>query len=215
MEIPTLTPRLVAAVEDRTSGATGVARQVIKGLLEFADERDRLRATADLLFDRLPWYAPMWHVVRAAYSDLPRVALRWLLDRLDADVEKTVAAAVNLLKDRGGSIHAAPSSALVKAVTSTLATLNESSGPSTGLAGADAIGSGAILNIIGTHDLARTRPTIVVTTSLKLVPEQVFQRLGGPEFERIPLAMFSAVVLDGEVLTPAEVGERAMRLSDG
>jgi hypothetical protein len=211
-----LTPRLVAAVEDRTSGATGVARQVISGLLEFAGERDRLRATADLLFDALPWYAPMWHVVRAAYSDQPKAALRWLLDRLDADVEKTVAAAVNLLKDRGGPVHAAPSSALVKAVTRTLATLrpaNLSGGP-TGLAGADAIGSGAILNIVGTHDIARTRPTIVVTTSLKLVPEQVFQRLGGPGFERIPLAMFSAVVLDGEVLTPAEVGERAASLDD-
>jgi hypothetical protein len=195
-----------------------VARQVINGLLELVEDRDRLRATADLLFDRLPWYGPMWHIVRAAYSDQPRTALRWLLDRLEADVEKTVATAVNLLKDRGGPVHAAPSSALVKAVTRTLATVpraNDATGvaASTGLAGADALGPQAILNIAGTHDIARARPTIVVTTSLKLVTEQQFQKLGGRGFERIPLTVFWSVVLDGEVLTPAEAGELAANLA--
>jgi hypothetical protein len=36
--------------------------------------------------------------------------------------------------------------------------------------------------------------------------------LGSPLFERIPLDAFWAVVLDGELLTPAEAGRRAARL---
>jgi hypothetical protein len=167
--------------------------------------------------DKLPWYGSMWHIVGAAYSDQPQAALRDLLDRSDADVERTVAAAVNLLKDRGGPVQAAPSSALVKAVVNTLAALPHATGAtepaeSTGLAGADAIGPQAVLNITGTLDIARAQPTIVVTTSLKLVTEQQFQRLGGPGFERIPLTELYSVVLDGEVLTPAEAGEQAARL---
>jgi hypothetical protein len=79
----------------------------------------------------------------------------------------------------------------------------------TGLAGADAVSPTTVLNIRGTLELVRSMPTIVVTTSLKLVPENVFERLGSSTFERIPLHLFDTVVLDGEVLSPAEVGRRA------
>ncbi|WP_203924121.1 hypothetical protein [Rugosimonospora africana] len=209
-----MTPRLSAAIEDRTSGATEVTRQVILGLLELAERGDRIDATADLMFDRLPWYGSMWHVVRAAHAAQPHEALHQLLECLDTDVDKTVAAAVSLLMDRATPVHAAPSSALVKAVMRNLDAAGYAGqgydvGGSTGVAGADALGPTTVLNIAGTLDLARTRPTILVTTSLKLVTELQFQKLGGHRFERIPLAMFSAVVLDGEVLTPSEAGERA------
>src|SRR5262245_19452235 len=86
--------------------------------------------------------------------------------------------------------------------------------PVLGLVGADAVGRTEILNMVGTGELARTVPTIVVTTSMKLVPREPSQRQAGPAFERVPLAQFEAVVLDGEVVTPAEAGKRAAALSD-
>jgi hypothetical protein len=211
MSAGTLTSRLSAAAEDRTSGATGVARQVIDGLLELVDDPDRLRAAADLMAGRLPWYAPMWHIVRAAHDSDPAPGLRRLRERLYFDVDRSVAAAVKLVEERGGPIRTAPSSALVKAVVAAVPN-RTGSGAVTGLAGADAIGPSAVLNIIGTYDLACTVPTIVVTTSLKLVPEGQFQRTGAPSFERIPLYLFEAVVLDGEVLSPSEAGARAAAL---
>jgi hypothetical protein len=36
--------------------------------------------------------------------------------------------------------------------------------------------------------------------------------VGAPGFERVELGLFEAVVLDGEVLTPAEAGLRAAAL---
>jgi translation initiation factor 2B subunit (eIF-2B alpha/beta/delta family) len=77
------------------------------------------------------------------------------------------------------------------------------------LAGADAVGPDAVLNIAGTADLARAHPTIIVATSVKLVPRAVFATLGAPGFEAVELNLFEAVVLDGEVLTPAQAGRRA------
>jgi hypothetical protein len=207
MSAPSLTPRLAAVVQDVSSGATGVARQVIEGLLGLAADRDRLRATADLLAVRLPWCAPMWHIVRAVQADSPALALRSLLDRLDFDADRSVAVAVKLLAERGCVVRAAPGSALVAAVVRALPE-QVNAAPVVGLAGADALSPTTMLNVVGTRELARTVPTIIVTTSLKLVPQEPFQRLDAPGFERVPLCHFEAVVLDGEVLTPAEAGQR-------
>jgi hypothetical protein len=192
MSAPTLSPVLTRAVQDRTSGATGVARQVIDGLLEVVGDRELLHVLAEVLPGLLPGYASMWHIARAARAEQPEPALRRIREQLDIDVERSVAVATKLIK------------AVVAALPKT------DGGPVTGLAGADAISPTTVLNIRGTLELAKTLPTIVVTTSLKLVPEDVFGRLGSPLFETIPLHLFAAVVLDGEVLTPAEAGLRAL-----
>ena len=78
--------------------------------------------------------------------------------------------------------------------------------------GADAIGPGALLNAVGTRELADRLPTLVVATAVKLVPGPVFERLGGTGFEVVPLAAVAAVVVGGEVLSPAEAGRRAAGL---
>jgi hypothetical protein len=87
-----------------------------------------------------------------------------------------------------------------------------SSGPVLGLVGADAIGPGALLNADGTRELVERLPTLVVATAVKLVPAEVFGRLGGAGFEVVPLAGVAAVVVGGEVLSPAEAGRRAAGL---
>ncbi|MEV4138714.1 hypothetical protein AB0J72_41940 [Dactylosporangium sp. NPDC049742] len=218
MSAPTLSPLLTAAVQDRTSGATGVARQVLDGLAEFVHDPVTLRAVVAPLPGLLPGYASMWHIARAANADDPGPALRAIREQLDRDVEASVATATRLLHQRGGWARTAPSSALVKAVAAQLpagtvdAPGTEGLLPVTGIAGADAISPTRVLNIKGTLALAQSIPTIVVTTSLKLAPERVFDGLGSPLFERIPLSAFWAVVLDGELLTPAEVGRRAAAL---
>jgi hypothetical protein len=213
MSVPPLPPRLAAAVQDDTSGATDVARQVIDGLLPMAADRDLLRTTVDLLAVRLAWCAPMWHIVRAAHTDRPAAALRSLRERLDFNVDRSIAAAVKLLTERGCAVRTVTGSMLAAAVTEALPEPADA-GTVLGLVGADALGPHAILNIVGTGELARTVPTVVVTTSLKLVPQKAFQRLAGDGFERVPLARFEAVVLDGEVMTPAEAGQRASALGD-
>jgi hypothetical protein len=81
-----------------------------------------------------------------------------------------------------------------------------------GLVGADAIGPGALLNADGTRELVERLPTLVVATAVKLVPAEVFGRLGGAGFEVVPLAAVAAVVVGGEVLSPAEAGRRAAGL---
>jgi hypothetical protein len=212
MNAPMLTSRLTAAVEDQTSGATGVVRQVIDGLSELVAEPDRLRTTADIVAAKLPWCAPMWHVVRAANAPDPAAALRSLREKSEFDVDRSVAVAVKLLTERDGAVRTAPGSALVGAVLDALARQPRSDEPVTGLVGADALGPDALLNIAGTAELARTVPTIVVMTSLKLVPAEAFRRLGADGFERIDLPLFEAVVMDGEVLTPTEAGRRAAAL---
>jgi hypothetical protein len=78
-----------------------------------------------------------------------------------------------------------------------------------GVVGADAIGPGGLLNAVGTRELAGRVPTLVVATAVKLVPEEVFGRLAGPGFEVVPLGVVRAVVVGGEVLSPAEAGRRA------
>jgi hypothetical protein len=201
----------MVAVEGGRSGATGVVRQVIDGLLELVDDRERLRAAAELVAARLPWCGPLWHVVRAAQCADPAPALRSLQDRIDLDVDRSVAVAAKILTERGGAVRAAPGSDLVGKV---IAALPEPGEPAwvTGLAGADALGPTRLLNIVGTGELARAVPTIVVATSLKLVLQAAFRRLGAAGFEQVELCLFEAVVLDGEVLTPAEAGRRAAAL---
>ena len=66
---------------------------------------------------------------------------------------------------------------------------------------------------MGTGELAVRAPTVIVTTSVKLVPEEAFQRLGAPGFERVPLSRFDTVVIDGEALPPVEAGRRAADLA--
>jgi hypothetical protein len=78
-----------------------------------------------------------------------------------------------------------------------------------GVVGADAIGPGAVLNAVGTRELAGRVPTLVVATAVKLVPEEVFGRLAGPGFEVVPLGAVRAVVVGDEVLSPAAAGRRA------
>jgi hypothetical protein len=88
-----------------------------------------------------------------------------------------------------------------------------STAPMVGLVGADAIGPEAFLNADGTGELAARLPTLVVATAVKLVPATVFERLGGPGFEVVPLAAVASVVVGPEVLSPAEAGRRALAVS--
>jgi len=221
------TPMLSLLPTGLPSGATGVARRVLDGLTEVVDDHRLLQALADALLDTHPGYGSMWHIARAAYADDPGPALREIRERLDIDVDRSVTVAIKMLLERGGAVRTAPSSSLVKAVVAALPAgsvdqTTAAPGPRagatvpdvacTGLVGADAISPTTVLNIRGTLELARSMPTIVVTTSLKLVPENVFERLGSPTFERIPLHLFHAVVLDGEVVNPAEAGRRASAL---
>ncbi len=210
MSAPTLTPRLAAAVHDDDAGATGVLRQVLDGLLALGEDPNQLRATAGLLATRLPWCGPMWRVVRAAHAPDPWRALRCLRDRLDVDAERTVATGVRLLTEQGCAVRAAPGSGLVAAILAALPPPSRSE--AVGLAGVDAIGPTTVLNIAGTHDLVRAVPTIIVATTVKLVPQEVFQTLGAAGFETVDLNLFAAVVLDGEVLTPSEAGRQAAGL---
>jgi hypothetical protein len=210
-----LTARLAAAVADETSGATEIVREVIDGLLALADDPGLVRNTADVLAARLRWCGPMWHVTAAAHADRPQLALRSLRRRLDLDADRSIATAVRLLTERDCAVRTAPGSSLVGAV---LAALSQPSVPPTGvvgLVGADGLGPAELLNIAGTRELAETVPTVVVATSAKLVPHEVFERTGAPGFERIPLVLFESVVLDGEVVAPAEAGRRAASLGRG
>jgi hypothetical protein len=84
--------------------------------------------------------------------------------------------------------------------------------PVVGVVGADAIGPAALLNADGTRELAGRVPTLVVATAVKLVPAEVFGRLGAAGFEVVPLEALAAVVLGSEVLSPAEAGRRAAGL---
>jgi hypothetical protein len=105
----------------------------------------------------------MWHVVRSAYATRPALALRSLRERLDFDVDRSVAMAVKLVTERGCAVRAAPGSGLVGAVLEALAQPAGTAGV-VGLAGADAVGPTAVLNIAGTRDLAGVVPTIIVAT---------------------------------------------------
>lgn len=205
--VSALTPDLAAVVEDSTLGATGVTRMVVDGLLALSDDRTRLRAAAGELVTRLAWCGSMWVVARAATAADPAAALRGLRQRLDLDTRATVDAAVAWLREGDRTVRVVPGSGLVEAVVERLPV--RAGGPTVGLVGADAIGPDAVLNSVGTRELAATVPTVVVSTSVKLVPGDRFAVVGGPGLETVPLHAFTAVILDGELLTPAQAGRRA------
>ena len=90
------------------------------------------------------------------------------------------------------------------------------SAPVVGVVGADAIGPEGLLNAVGTRELVGRVPTLVVATALKLVPDEVFGRLGGPGFEVVPLEEVAAVVVGPEALPLPRRGRPAgERLSGG
>jgi hypothetical protein len=107
--------------------------------------------------------------------------------------------------DRVGAAHATPAMRVVGADAT----------PVMGVVGADAVGPGAILNAVGTRELAGRLPTLVVATAIKLVPGEVFDRLAGPGFEAVPLQEVAAVVVGAEVLSPGEAGRRAEAVRGG
>ncbi|MDN3358622.1 hypothetical protein [Actinomadura sp. DC4] len=208
MDDAALPTALQEALTTKTAGATGVARLAIAGLLELTGDRGALEQAAAILSARLPGYAPIWHIGNAVHGDEPAAALRRIRRELDEDVDKSVAAAAQWVAGHGGAVTVAPSSSVVSQVLARLGHGTDDDA-AIGLAGADAIGATEVLNIKGTAELAARVPMLVVTTSLKLVPESVFSRLGAPVFERIPLSAFAAVALDGEILDPEDVGRRA------
>ncbi len=214
MEQFMLPKSLQEAVTVTTAGATGVARLVIQGLLEIIDDRAAVAEATEFLTVRLPGYAPIWHIANAVRGDQPAEALRRMREELNQSVENTVKAALTWIGERGGPVTSAPSSSIVSQVLAQLGPESLVGAPVIALAGADAIGPTTVLNIRGTRELARRLPTLVVSTSLKLVPGPVFVRLGAPVFEHIPLEAFVGVVLDGEFVSPAEVGRRAAELRE-
>jgi hypothetical protein len=107
--------------------------------------------------------------------------------------------------DRVGPAHATPAMRVVGADAT----------PVMGVVGADAVGPGAILNAVGTRELAGRLPTLVVATAIKLVPGEVFDRLAGPGFEAVPLQEVAAVVVGAEVLSPGDAGRRAEAVRGG
>ncbi|MFC7547976.1 hypothetical protein [Plantactinospora sp. GCM10030261] len=211
----TLPAPLRQALTVTTAGATGVARMVIDGLLELADDRAAMAAAIDHLTARLTGYAPLWHIAKAVRATDPAVALRRIRTDLDDAVARSVATATDWVRDRPGPVEVAPSSSIVSQVLARLGDrfpTGRPPGPGIGLAGADAIGPKELLNIVGTRELTERVPVLIVTTSLKLVPEETFARLGAPVFERIPLDAVAGIVLDGELVDPREAGRRAAAL---
>jgi hypothetical protein len=205
--VSALTPALAAAVKDPTIGATEVTRKVVDGLLDLSDDPGWLRAAAGELAVRLAWCGPMWQVARAAACPDPGTALRGLRQRLDCDTNATIDAAVAWLRQAERVVWVVPGSGLVDAVMARLP--EHAGGTRVGLVGADAIGPDAVLNIAGTGQLAATVPTTVLATSIKLVPGTWFDILSGDGLETVALSAFAAVILDGQLLTPADAGRRA------
>jgi hypothetical protein len=227
---------VLAAASDREGGASEVAAMAVEGLLELAGDRARLDAAVAVLLAGQPAMAPMWHLARAAGAPDPAAALRGLRRLLDSEADAAVAVAAGWLAHRPGPVRTVSHSSLVDRV---LARLGGSGGlmseagtqaagghaePSgsppvdqgpvgAGLVGADAIGPSALLNAAGTGALAAAVPTLVVTTSLKLVPAAAFERLAAPGFEAVPLSALAAVTLGGELVEPAEAGRRAAALA--
>ncbi|TQS44817.1 hypothetical protein [Cryptosporangium phraense] len=167
----------------------------------------------------LSGYASLWHLERLLRSGDPRVELARFAAQLERDASAAVETAYELLSGRTGGFLAAPSSGITKRLLARVGAAEIASSAAvspdgrTGLSGADAVGPGEILNIVGTRELAERLPTVIVTTPDRLVPPDVFATLGSPLFERIPLDRFEAVVVGGEVLTPQEAGRRAAALA--
>jgi len=203
---------VLAAASDREGGASEVAAMAVEGLLELAGDRARLDAAVAVLLAGQPAMAPMWHLARAAGAPDPAAALRGLRRLLDSEADAAVAVAAGWLAHRPGPVRTVSHSSLVDRVLARLGAPVEA-GAGAGLVGADAIGPSALLNAAGTGALAAAVPTLVVTTSLKLVPAAAFERLAAPGFEAVPLSALAAVTLGGELVEPAEAGSRAAALA--
>jgi hypothetical protein len=232
-----------AAAGDRQGGAMEVAATAVDGLLEVAADPPLLEQAVAVLLAGQPAMAPIWHLARAARGPDPPAALAGLRRRLHADADAAVATATGWLQGRlaatPGAVATVSHSSLVDRVLKALAHEGPpssirrsaprwgsvagpgsggagwSTAPAVAVVGADAIGPRALLNAAGTRELAARLPTLVVATAVKLVPAAVFDRLGGPGFELVPLESLAAVVVGPEVLSPAEAGRRAGRLSRG
>ena len=210
---------VVAAASDREGGAMEVAATALDGLLEVATNPDLLEEAVAVLLAGQPAMAPIWHLARAARGSDPPSALAALRRRLGTDADAAVTAATTWLRDHlaptPGTVVTVSHSSLVSRVLGALGHNTIPSAPGVGVVGADAIGPEGLLNAVGTRELVGRVPTLVVATAVKLVPGEVFGRLGGPGFEVVPLEAVAAVVVGPEVLSPAEAGRRATRFSGG
>jgi hypothetical protein len=217
MEVPRLPAAVLAAASDRRGGAMEVAATALDGLLAVADDPSLLEDAVTVLLAGQPAMAPIWHLARAARGPDPPSALAALRRTLHSDADAAAAVAVTWLLDHlaehPGAVATVSHSSLVDRVLSRLGA-DRLPGPAgaVGVVGADAIGPEALLNAAGTRELAARVPTLVVATGVKLVPGEVFGRLGGAGFEVVPLAAVPAVVVGGEVLSPAVAGRRAAGL---
>lgn len=206
---------LRSLVQVRGVGCTGVTLRAVDVLVGIADDAALLRRCVEFLASELSGYATMWHLTNIVNGGDPKRGLRDFGERLRADARRSVEAAAALLAAYGQRVQTVPGSSLTRQVMSRLDDPGGDRAPGIGLAGADAIGPDELLNMVGTRDLAARLPTVIVTTSSRLVPGDVFSRLGSPLFERIPLDWFRAVVIDGEVLRPAEVRAAAIAVAGG
>jgi hypothetical protein len=217
MDSRRLPEAVLAAAGDRRGGAAEVAATALDGLLEVADDPSLLEEAVAVLLAGQPAMAPIWHLAWAAHGPDPTAALTDLRRRLTTDADAAVTAATawlhRHLATHPGAVATVSHSSLVDRV---LAQIGPTGGdPVVGVAGADAIGPDGILNAVGTRALAEEVPTLVVATAVKLVPGEVFGRLGGPGFEVVPLEALAAMVVGAEVLSPAEAGRRAEAVSRG
>jgi hypothetical protein len=210
---------VLAAANDREGGAMEVAATALDGLLEVATNPELLEEAVAVLLAGQPAMAPIWHLARAARGPDPPSALAALRRRLGTDADAAVTAATTWLRDHlattPGTVVTVSHSSLVSRVLGALGHNTIPSAPGVGVVGADAIGPEGLLNAVGTRELVGRVPTLVVATAVKLVPGEVFGRLGGPGFEVVPLEAVAAVVVGPEVLSPAEAGRRATRFSGG
>ena len=220
MEASRLPAAVLAAASDRRGGAMEGAATALDGLLAVAADPLLLEEAVRVLLAGQPAMAPIWHLARAARGPDPPSVLAALRRHLRTDAEAAVDAAtawlLDHLADHPGAVATVSHSSLVNRVLARLGP-GQVRGPGAvvGVVGADAIGPGALLNALGTRELAAQLPTLVVATGVKLVPGEVFGRLGGPGFEVVPLAAVAAVVVGGELLSPAEAGRRAEGVSRG
>ena len=217
MDSRRLPEAVLAAAGDRRGGAAEVAATALDGLLEVADDPSLLEEAVAVLLTGQPAMAPIWHLAWAARGPNPTAALTDLRRRLTTDADAAVTAATawlhRHLATHPGGVATVSHSSLVDRV---LAQIGPTGGdPVVGVAGTDAIGPDGILNAVGTRVLAEEVPTLVVATAVKLVPGEVFGRLGGPGFEVVPLEAVAAVVVGAEVFSPGEAGRRAEAVSRG
>ncbi|WP_280438088.1 hypothetical protein [Nocardia carnea] len=193
-----------------TAGAVGVTRLVIDGLLALDESTETRIAVATMLYRRLRGYAALWHIFNAMCGQAPNATLRQIRRDLDESARRTVDAAAAWLSERpGGVVHAADTPIVTAVLARSDNDNARSATPTTALAAAEAVGPSAVLAVRGTRRLTERHPTLVVTTSLALVPEPVFSTLGAPGFEHVPLHRFTAIAVDGEILPPEQVGRYA------